>query len=221
MAASEPPLTLGFVEFPPASYVDDAGQPAGHLLDLGQRALERAGYRWKAKHYPANRLAAYLGTGDVDLFLGITTIPGFKGNILAGEMTIARIELRAYSKGEAPAVQRWEDLQGKIVIVLRGYSYGGWINRIKDPSTGISALEVDDHAQALKVLNLGRGDILLDYAGPVDAALKQVEVPDLHSTLISLLECKFIVSRKTPRAKRLLRDLEAAFVSLRESEAVF
>lgn len=215
------PLILGFVEFPPASYVDADGKPAGELLDLGQRALEEAGYSWEAKHYPANRLASYMGTGEVDLFLGISTVPGFEGNTIAGEKTIAHIELRAYAKGDAPVIERWEDLRGKTVIILRGYSYGGWIGEILDPANGINALEVDEHEQALKVLNLGRGDILLDYKSPVDTALRQVEVPDLQSTLISLLNCKFVVSRKTPQAQKVLTDLEAAFERLEEREAVY
>ncbi len=214
LASAAKTVEIGYIEFPPVFSTNAQGEAEGFLIDLADQVLTRAGYEWSARSFPTKRMAKELAEGGIDLWIGLSTLPEFKDTTLIGKHKVAQISLRAYVIGEKPPIASKEDLSGKNVLIMRGYSYGGWVNFIKDPASKVKFTETDSHETAFKMLKAGRADYLLDYRGPSEKALKAVDVPNLNFNEISSFGAYFVVSQKTPDAQKLLDDMETAYEAL-------
>jgi polar amino acid transport system substrate-binding protein len=208
-------IKAAYVELPPYTYTDAAGSPQGSLVELLAKVSADAGYAYTAESAPARRLFQGVVDGQYDMFIGIKTPEPFQGTTIASKSVIANIELRAWGIGGAPAIKAKEDLAGKQVIVLTGYSYGGWRTYLDDPANGVQMIEARTPEQALQLLTAGRAPVLLQYALPMARALAAQPTPNLQSALISSLDCHFVVSLKRPDAAELLAKLDASFEKLK------
>ena len=97
----------------------------------------------------------------------------------------------------------------------RSRSYGGWRTYLDDPANGVQLIEARTPEQALQLLTAGRAPILLQYALPMERALAAQPTPNLQSTLISSLDCHFVVSLKRADAAELVAKLDASFEKLK------
>lgn len=210
-------IRVGYIEFPPVFFTNDQGQPEGFLIDLTRNVIREAGYLSSFKTYPTKRMAQYLAEGKIDLWVGLPTLPEFQGTTYIGESKVAAIHLHSYSIGDKPPIHEKQDLVRKKIIILRGYSYGGWIKFIEDPSNNVDFQIVSSHSAGLQCLALGRKDYLLDYEGPVKNALKKTPVSGITSNKISSLNVFFVVSRKCPNAETVLKRLEDAYQRLNKN----
>ncbi len=122
--------------------------------------------------------------------------------------------MRSYSIGKKSLIKTKKDLNNKSITILRGYGYGGWVNYIKDPLNKIKYEEANTHQSAFKMLQLGRTDYLLDYKHPATKVLEDMKIPELQHYDISILDCHFIVSKKSPNAVKFLKDIEKAYQQL-------
>ncbi len=208
--ASAEALKVGYVEFPPYTYTD-GGAAKGSLIELLDVVTKGAGLTFTAESAPARRLFAGIPEGEFHLFLGVKTPEAFQGTTLASAQPIGTIELYAWGMGQAPAVKAKEDLSGKSVIVLTGYSYGGWRTWMDDPANKVAVVEARTPDQALKLLEAGRAPILLQYRLPMEQALAGQTVAGLTSSLVSALDIYFVLSKKTPDADAVMAKLEASF----------
>jgi len=215
--AAPGPVVLGYVEFPPFTYTDSEGRPAGSLIEMVATVASNAQLALTLKAAPPSRLFPGIAAGTFDLFMGITTPQEFQGTTLVGESVIARIELDAYAMDEVPAVRRPEDLAGRSVIVIRGYSYAGWRPFLTDPANGITLMEVDSAEQGLATLRSGKAQLFLEYTLPMKLALAGRALPNLKSSPISVVGSHFVVSKKTRDAAAVLARLEASFKHLRDA----
>lgn len=207
-------LKIGYIEFPPVFFTNEDGDPEGNLITLAGIVLPKAGYDWTASSYPTKRMVKMIITGELDLWIGLATLPPFKDTTYVGESTVTTIELNAYRIGYKADINTKEDLIGKDVIIMRGYSYGGWINFIKDSNNNINFIEIDNHKQGLLMLQVNRADYFLDYTGPINNELRDIEIPNLTSNRISAFEARFVVSKKTKNGAEVLENLERAYKSL-------
>lgn len=211
-------LKLGYIEFPPYTYTDKNGIPQGSLIDLASKVFPAAGYEWSAVSYPVRRLATYIGSGDLDIWIGLKTLPEFKGKAYIGNTIITELILRAYTRGDMPPIIKKEELMGKSVIIMRGYSYGGWITFIENPQNNINFIKTNKHAAAFNMLKAGRADYLLDYEEPSEMALSNISIPDLKFNQISSLPCYFIVSGKRLDGQKIINRLEATYEIMKKDD---
>ena len=207
-------IALGYIEFPPVFSTDEEGNPKGLLIELAKMVIPKAGYKWTAHSRPTKRMANDIVTGDLDLWIGLATLPEFEGTTLIGKPIVSTIELNSYWLGDKPAIQKKEDLSGKRVITLHGYSYGGWITYIQNPENNVTECRSFSHEQAVNMLKYDRCDYLLNYAGPMKNMLQLIPIETLNQTRISALEARFVVSKKTNNAQRLLELLVKSYYEL-------
>lgn len=211
-------LRIGYVEFPPMTYTDKNGQPAGFILDITTKTLEKAGFQWTAVSLPAKRLANSLAEGSIQVWLGLTTMPQFEGTTHVGKTVVEQLSLRAYTIGKSPPIRKREDLQGNTILILRGYSYGGWVSYIKDPDNRIKYLEFDSRETAfMRLEKLSKripNSYLLDYKHPSEIILKKQSIPYLQFNKVSALDMHFVVTRKMKESKKVLEQIETAFRQL-------
>ena len=225
-AHAETPQTIqmGYIEFTPVFYTDANGIPQGLLIDLARKVVPVAGYELEFRPLPAKRMINGLIKGEIDLWAGLKTQEGFENNTYAGDSILLQICLNAYTLGEDPLISKKEDLDHKMIIGLRGFSYGGWLTYLKDPANKIDFIEVDSHESALKVLerNIKAGTpcYLLDYEQPLNKALQTFPVVNLRKNQINCLDAYFVVSKKTPNARIVLDRLEKAYNELKKNGTV-
>ncbi len=207
-------ISLGYIEFPPVFSTDELGNPKGLLIELAKMVIPKAGYNWTAHSRPTKRMANDIVTGDLDLWIGLSTLPEFEDTTLIGKPIVSTIELNSYWLGEKPAIHTKEDLSGKRVITLHGYSYGGWIKYIQNPANNVTECRSFSHEQAVNMLKYDRCDYLLNYAGPMKNMLQLIPIKALNKTRISALEARFVVSKKTKNAQKLLESLVKSYYEL-------
>lgn len=199
-------------------YTDKDGQPAGFILDMATKSIEKAGFGWSAVSLPTKRLAKSVATGEVQLWVGLPTLPHFEGNTYVGQAVVEKLILRAYTIGNNPPILEAQDLHGKTILILRGYSYGGWIKYIKDPDNNIEHLEIDSHENAFKRLEKLSTRIpntyLLDYKNPSVSVLSKLDIPDIQYNQISSLDMHFVVTKNMDNAETVLERIETAFLEL-------
>lgn len=204
-------IALGYIEFPPVFSTNSQGKAEGMLIDLAALVLSRAGYQWKTYSFPTKRMADSIARGQLDLWIGLSTLPEFESTTLVGKSTVATIELNSYWLGDLPPIKTKEDLRDKRVITMHGFSYGGWASYIHDPENKITECRAFTHEQAVNMLKYKRCTYLLNYTGPMQKQLAVINVPDLEKYRISALDARFVVSKKYKHAEQLLQNLEKAY----------
>ena len=119
---------------------------------------------------------------------------------LQARRVLGHVSLNLYYPAHQPAPRVPQDLAGRRLILISGYSYWKPVTDfIQDPNLHLRLYRTGTHHAALRMLELGRGDYLLDYQAPVEAASRQA----LASQELYRLPLRMIVSRHIPGAEAL------------------
>lgn len=210
-----PLVQVGFYEFPPYSYSDSQGRPQGAILKLSERLLEHAGYRAQVRSYPSARLYNGLEEGTVHVWPGAAGKVALREHTLESRTTLGEIVLNLYFRRDTLMPRLPEDLKGRGVIVINGYTYWQGINQIlADPALAIQQHRTGTHTAALEMLQRRRGDFLLDYQTPVDQARTRLGMSELPYIELQRIPTRWIVSRHAPGAEALRDALDRAYAEL-------
>ena len=206
-------MNVGYYEFP-YIYTARDGHAAGSGARLVRLLLERAGYRPAFRARPARactwgcRTAAWRWAGAAK--------PELAADTLQARRVLGHVSLNLYYPAHQPAPRVPQDLAGRRLILISGYSYWKPVtNFIQDPNLHLRLYRTGTHHAALRMLELGRGDYLLDYQAPVEAASRQA----LASQELYRLPLRMIVSRHIPGAEALRDRLDQAYDQLRSDGA--
>ncbi|WP_372874418.1 substrate-binding periplasmic protein [Pseudomonas sp.] len=212
---------MGYLEFPPYTYTDEQGQPAGHLLDFLQLVAQQAGYRTQFTEYPTNRLFKSMETGQIEMSPSLIRHPLMSAYTLRSRYLVARVMLNLYYKDHPPPAQL-EDLRDVRVLRIQGLRYPGspLAALARKPANGIVLVTAPTHVAAVQMMELHRADYLLDYLDPAEAAFKESKLPVLPS--VTLLQQDFTIAyaMASPRASQLRDDLDRAIDQLRAKGAL-
>jgi polar amino acid transport system substrate-binding protein len=194
--------------------LDARGEPDNPLLRLAAPLFQQAGIPWRARGLPAARLFEHLRDGQTD-FSMLVTGPALEKCCLISKRPVAGTELRVYRrKGSAP-ISAKEGLAGKDVITVHGYSYGDILAFIKDPANRVGNNGTVSHESAFAMLDRGRADYLLDYAGPAEEVLAERPIRDLEFDVIQRLDVHLILRRSYPDAQAVMSRLESVAEALK------
>lgn len=214
-AFAENVMDFGFVEFEPYFYTNEKGESSGFILDKIIKISKAAGWNLNTKGYPMKRLAQLTKEGHVDMTVLLKVV--FDENeVEFSERKITDITLRSYTIGNHPAIKYKEDLSGKSIGIFRGFTYGGWIDYIKNKDNHVKYYEVSTHLQLFNLLKYGRVDYVLDYKYPSNVALQKLDIPGLTYSDVKVMPIYFIVSNNNKRknSKEIVREINAAYDSL-------
>lgn len=185
------------------------GEPDNPLFQIAERIFREVGIPWQVKSYPAPRMFRYLQEGSAN-FSMLVRNPGLQDCCLYSRKPVAVAEIRAYSLPGKPRLRGREDLAGKNVIAVHGYSYGDLLNQLTQPAAKVSLQIAQSHRAAFAMLAGERGDYVLDYSGPASEILAESPLPGVQSDLISRQEVFMVLSRSYPEAERVMEKLEIA-----------
>lgn len=211
-------IHVGYYEFPPYSYTDAQGQPSGSGLELTARLLEQAGYQAEFRSYPGARLYSGLQDGSVQIWPGAPGKTELAEHTLEGRHLLGEITLNLYFRPDTPPPRLPDDLHGRGVILITGYSYWQDVNQwLEDPARQITRHRTSSHTSALEMLERRRGDYLLDYQTPVEQAKRALAMSDLPFVEVQRLPLRLIFSRHAPDAERLRDDLDRVYQQLKDA----
>ncbi len=206
-------VLVGFPEFPPLSFSNGHGKPDGYLVRLSAAMFARAGVRAHIAIYPAPRLFENLANGEID-FSMLVHNPVLDACCLYSKKAVVQDELRVYhAPGKLP-VRSKDDLAGKHIITIQGFSYAGLIKFINNPHNRIINEVAPTHQAAFEMLEAGRADYVLDYAGPATIGLASHPLPDVRFEAIDTLDIYLVLSKNYPGAAQLLERLEVVVKKL-------
>ena len=211
-------LNIGYYEFAPAIYTDAHGTARGELAELTRRVARQAGYEARFRPLPSARLYAALENGSIDLWPGAQGKPELAAHTLEGRHTLSQINLNLYHRAGTPVPRIPDDLAGKALILIGGYSYWPNINAIlENPALDLRLLRTSNHLSALEMLRRKRGDYLLDYQIPVEQARQRLNMEELPYLRLTQVPIHFIVSRHTQDAEAIVDALDQAYETLRQA----
>ena len=200
-------LRAAYVDFPPLTYTDEDGNPAGYYIELSEQVAANAGYHLQWGEMPIGRIYMFLESGKVDFWAGLGGMPHIQSSVIESTVSIGNLNLAAFYFGETPAVRKFDDLAGSRLILIAGYTYLGAIdylladeNTITDTTPG--------HASALRMLAMGRGDYLLDYIEPMTEVIEGEPTDGLRWSKLMTSRLAFVVSRHTEGHRDIMDRLE-------------
>lgn len=156
LRAENPTLRLGGPIFPPYFEVVD-GKVVGVMLDRVTAILAEAGYKTSVGVRPPPRLLQDLLAGEFDLCVIVRNAAmDASPRWISSSVPVGDLKLNLYSHREALTLKSREDLSGRSIVVMRGYSYGelrAWLDR---PENGVTLTEVNNFEAALRLVAAGR-----------------------------------------------------------------
>lgn len=197
--------------------VDENGDPENPLLRLAAAIFDKTGIPWHSRRYPAERMFNYLNDGTAE-FSMLVKAPSLSVCCLVSRQPVVGSELRVYYLADKPPIKTREDLIGKRVITIRGYSYGDLRTYLSDPANAVVINPAVKHDAAFAMLEAGRGDYLLDYIGPAHEVLSGHPIPAIRSTPLSALDVYLVLAKTYPDAKNVMARLEAAVETLNKEQ---
>lgn len=212
---SRPVLRIAYAEFPPIEYRNDDGEPAGLFIDLTRKVAEEVGYVPEFIYLPVGRIYLYLKTGTVDVWPGLTGIPSLRDDVLESWVRPIPVQLSAWYIDGTPSVTHFDELRGRTLIVLGGYTYGGLLENLKSYND-VRITEAPNHRAGINMLKRGRGDYLLDYLQPVMEILTEPSDRVLRHSEIRTRHGAWLFSLANHRASNLWLEFDDAYERLAE-----
>lgn len=187
--------------------INDKGQPDTPMTLVADEIMKRAGLTWHAMPYPARRLFDNLKNGKTNFSI-LVRASSLKDSCIFSKNPIYNTTLNAYYIGNKSPIKTKEDLIGKHVITIRGYSYGGLRKFISDPANNVVYEDASTHKAAFEMLSDNRADYLIDYASAANDILAAHPVKGLKANALSKLDIFLVLSKSYPDAETLMVKLE-------------
>ncbi|MBI3444051.1 MAG: transporter substrate-binding domain-containing protein [Magnetospirillum sp.] len=190
------------------AYTNDNGIAKGALVRLARPLFAAAGLTWSIATYPAPRLIKGLRDGSFN-FSMLVRMAELDECCLYSSAPVLVQEPRIYFLDGKPPVSGKEELAGKSLIVINGFTYGGLIRHINDPAHGIVTEVAESLDAAFRMLEAGRADYLLSYEANAQAILAARPIRGLNSRPMGRIPVYMVLAKSYPEASATLARLEA------------
>ena len=208
-----PSLKGAYVEFPPLSYTNDNGKPAGSYIKRVNELADRAGYRIQWRSLPVDRVFLYIREGNIDFWLGSSRVPALGQWTREPDFSFPPIHLNAYYSRNTPDIEKPEDLKGESLILIRGYTYKNRLEPITEhPKTRVG--KAPDHQAALRMLKARRGNYLINFKSPMESALAREPIQDIKKHQLTHWDTGLVFSKQVANLDQIIRDFESAWQAM-------
>lgn len=208
-------LRIAYVDFPPITYRTEAGEPAGTFIEITRKVAIEAGYQPEFLYLPISRVYLYLRNGQIDVWPGSANVPALRGEVLETWVSPFATQLSAWYLDTTAPLEHFEQLKGKTVITIAGYTYGGLLYWLEDQAS-IRVSEAPNYQAALEMLKLGRGHYLLGHQDPVLEAMQMPRDERIRQSPIRDRNLVWLFSLAHPRAAILREEFDDAYLRLAE-----
>jgi polar amino acid transport system substrate-binding protein len=219
-AAVASPVAIegGYPFFPPFGFTNERGEADGWDVRMANMLFTKAGIPSRSAIYPAARLVSNLKTGASNFSI-LVRVPGLESCCIYSKESVMHDELRVYRRNGKPAVRHKEDLAGKSIITIHGYSYGGMISYFNDNKNRIVNNATTTHDAAFAMLRAGRADYAVIYGAGASQA-NPAALAGFKYDVIAQLDIHLVLSKNYPDAGNLMARLETLAKGLNR-DAIF
>ncbi|QTA92241.1 substrate-binding periplasmic protein [Desulfonema magnum] len=178
-------------------YVEN--KDSGVFIDLFKRLENRTGKNIEIKIYPPKRSMLLFNENKLDIIFPAMDIHMPK-NIIKSEFVFQK-EIYAFVLEGEPVPLSVEDLTGKKVGLVSGYSYPKSVTHSKDIEVDYSNSPINN----IRKLNAGRFDVILDDIRLVEDALIKIGIKNViynHKKPFALIDFYFAF-HSTPEGERM------------------
>lgn len=183
------------------------GVLANPLLEYAEVLFSRYDVVWAAKPYPAKRMFDRLEQG-VSKFSILVQAPRLNKCCIFSKKPVTYSELKIYRSPNTDNIFKLEDLRGKSIITIRGYSYGSIGRYLRNKENEITIHEAPGHSSAFEMLRHGRANYLLNYSGPSNEILSVHPMKGMEEDTLTRLYVYLVLSRSYPDAENVMSTLE-------------
>lgn len=180
-------LKFAMIDSKPYYYLED-NEYKGEAIKYISRICNKAGYSYAAYMYPVKRLLKYIETGEIDIAFIPEGLVNKEKTILANQRT-STLEIGLYyDKNKQPQIDL-SDLNGKRIVVIKNYTYSGFLDKLKSLYPEIKTVIANDPSSTFKMLDYGRGDLVLAYRRITEASkipIDNLNFQSLHKADIYL-----------------------------------
>jgi polar amino acid transport system substrate-binding protein len=156
--AAKPPIVVGGdLNYPPYEFLDKDGEPAGFNVELTRAIAEVMGLTVEIKLGPWNEMRKGLESGVIDIVQGMA-FSAERTKEVDFSTPHALLYQSIWVRRDDRRIRSLEDVRGKTVIVMRNSIMQDFMAGFDPKATLILT---DTLAEALKLLNLGKGDCAL------------------------------------------------------------
>ncbi len=149
-------------DFPPYQYVEN-NQPTGIDVEIAREVFKNLGIKLKLEVVPWKRALKYAEDGNVSgLIAALKTEEREKFLYYTSEPVHIQKNVVIAGKESKIKISSPEDLKGKEVGVLAGFSYGPAIDSLQ----GLKKTVCNDQQEMIKILDKGRINVVLGSDGP-------------------------------------------------------
>lgn len=200
-------IEFGYVEQPPRTFTNEQGKAEGQVIRLVSDLFAKAGMAWRPVSYPAARLFENLKDGTTAASV-LVRVPSLEQHCLWSRMDLGGEDIRVYFLADRSPVQSKDDLVGKSVIVLRGYSYSGLLNFLSEERNRVALSYAASNSDSFEMLLAGRADYLVQYAEASERVLAAKPIPGIRHAVIGRTTRHLVLSKKVPDAEKTMERLE-------------
>ncbi|MDM8551598.1 transporter substrate-binding domain-containing protein [Desulfobacterales bacterium HSG2] len=166
-------LVVAYSEWPPYSFTKDQ-KATGIIIDSMNEVCKRLNIAPEFQSLPWKRCLKYMREGKVDALLSpIFTKERTEFMYYPSEPVNIEKTVFLTWKGSGMKVNGLDDLKGKLIGVVRGYSYGPEF----DNCPGLKKFDCNDDEQLIKILAKKRVGIAVGEEGALRFIAKQTGVP--------------------------------------------
>ncbi len=172
-------FTIGTeLDYPPFSFVDENGRPAGFNVELSQAIAEVMGEEIEIRIEPWSDIRTDLQSGTIDVIAGMY-FSKEREEDFDFSPPFAQIHHSAFARKDTPKIQSEQDLRGKNIIVMRGDIMHDYV--LKKELTD-DLLLTNTLADALRLLASGEGEYALAAKLPGLYWMKELGLSNIRST---------------------------------------
>ncbi|MEH6564402.1 MAG: transporter substrate-binding domain-containing protein [Halopseudomonas sp.] len=204
-----PVLNAGYITFPPIAYTDADGNAQGSIIDLTNALAADSGYQINWINYPINRIYHSLSTGDIDFWPGSPAVPALQNFTLSSKPLGISVKLCAFSLPDQPVLNNPNELADKQLVLIRGYTYRGQLEKVFDQAQ-YRPIVAPDHAAAMELLVKGRGQYLISYGHPMQQVLQDYPLRETRCNPLDEWPLVYVISLRNPQAQLIADKLDAA-----------
>ncbi len=164
--------------------------------------LDDIDVRYNTTSYPPKRLYSYLRKGKMDIWTASKELKAINAHVVYSEEPVLCLKLSAFSV-DSPEIKSKEDLRGKSIILIHGFTYLGWLDYFTNPDNGIDVQTISSQKLAYSMLEAGRADYFLDYQVATLENKNLVEFPDFTLYDFWMKPIYFVYSKKAHGLKTL------------------
>lgn len=197
------PLEFGYIHLPPFGYTDSDGESRGYLVELTRRVLSAMDQPIRVVQHPATRLYRQIDSGETAFTLAAADLHRLENTAVEANEAAITLTLSLYRRPDTEPVSNIEQLKGHHVVLMKGYSYGDLGRFFEAEGDALRVTEARTHRSALRMIQFGRADYLLNYHAPADTTIEQQGLTGIESDIIKQVDVHFFVSRALDNAQAL------------------